>query len=139
MSRAKQTMSRTAVTELLWAHLQQKRRVLSAQPPDLGIPLQPAAPVDKNGTSIQILLHDTQANFARIDKMVDKIGESKLEIISVKKLFYGERESLSNDLYKLGKCSVDLHSKFESLQSTDARRKSRKPWAYQHKLQNLLN
>ena len=141
MSRARQTMSRTTATELLWAHLRPKET--RGQPPDSGIPLPPIAPVDKNGTSIRILLHDTQANVekfsARIDKMIDEISESKSEIVSVKKLFDGERESLSNDLYELGKSSVDLRAKFESLQSTDARRKSRKRSARQHKLQNLLS
>lgn len=93
---------------MLWAHLLRKDTL--APPQNTAIPLPPMAPVDKTGTSIRILLHDTQANFetfsARMDKMAEGVDKAKSEIVTVKTLFQVEHETLSNEVYDLGEAGT---------------------------------
>jgi hypothetical protein len=88
----------------LWAHL--FRRDVASLPPDPGITITPAAPLDKNGTSMRLLLHDTQANFEkfseRVDKLTTGVEDAKKEIILVKQLFQQEHEQLDTDIVDLG-------------------------------------
>lgn len=68
----------------------------------------PAKPLDKNATSMRILLHDTQAHFEKFtvhaEKLLKGVQESKHEIKSVQGLFERNRESLIGDIIDLGMC-----------------------------------
>ncbi|KIY53017.1 hypothetical protein FISHEDRAFT_9335, partial [Fistulina hepatica ATCC 64428] len=61
-----------------------------------------ATPLDRTGTSVRILLHDTQANLekfsARVDAMMNGVQSTKNEIVGVGTLFQAEREMLSSNL-----------------------------------------
>ncbi|KAH9942032.1 hypothetical protein B0H21DRAFT_696588, partial [Amylocystis lapponica] len=57
-----------------------------------------ATPLDKAGTTIRILLHDTQANLERFsDRVITLTGgidETKREITTIHKRFEQDREKL---------------------------------------------
>ncbi|KAF7355542.1 hypothetical protein MSAN_01471300 [Mycena sanguinolenta] len=95
-------MSTLSTTNALWGQLLRKNTL--AAPPT--VPLPPTAPLDKTGTSMRILLHDTQANFekfaTRVDTLTSEIDEAKREIVIVKDLLQGSQESLSMDIVDLG-------------------------------------
>ncbi|KAJ6539620.1 hypothetical protein B0H19DRAFT_367295 [Mycena capillaripes] len=95
------TASHPLASNPLWGQLLRKNTL--AAPPT--VPLPPTAPLDKTGTSMRILLHDTQANFERFSTKVDTlttgIDEAKREIIIVKTLFEGAQESLTLDIVDL--------------------------------------
>jgi hypothetical protein len=88
----------------LWAHLLGKDK-LPAPPNSYVIP-PPLAPLDKNGTSMRILLHDTQAHLERFsvraDKLFSSVEETKREITTVNTLFQREHETLRDDVVDLG-------------------------------------
>jgi hypothetical protein len=88
----------------LWAHLLGKDK--QPAPPNSEIIPPPIAPVDKNGTSMRILLHDTQAHLERFsvrtDKLCSSVEETKREITTVHTLFQREHETLRNDIVDLG-------------------------------------
>ncbi|KAJ6515619.1 hypothetical protein C8R45DRAFT_1086802 [Mycena sanguinolenta] len=94
-------MSTLSTTNALWGQLLRKNTL--AAPPT--VPLPPTAPLDKTGTSMRILLHDTQANFekfaTRVDTLTSEIDEAKREIVIVKDLLHGSQESLSMDIVNL--------------------------------------
>ncbi|KAJ7167463.1 hypothetical protein C8R46DRAFT_995579 [Mycena filopes] len=85
----------------LWGQLLRKSTLA---PPTAG-PLPPTAPLDKTGTSMRILLHDTQANFerfsTRVDTLASGIDNAKREIVIVKDLFQGAQETLTMDVVDL--------------------------------------
>ncbi|PFH51030.1 hypothetical protein AMATHDRAFT_122148, partial [Amanita thiersii Skay4041] len=65
----------------------------------------PLTPLDKNATSMRVLLHDTQANFekfsTRVDNFLNGLAETKSEINLVKSLFERGQETLTNDIIDL--------------------------------------
>lgn len=74
---------------MLWAHLLNKDA--SASEPGLktgltSLGLAPSAPVDKTGTSVRILLHDTQATiekFAeRVDRLLSEAEDSRQKLLA---------------------------------------------------------
>lgn len=95
---------RAPASEVLWAHLLRKDTL--AQPPYAEVIRPPIAPVDKTGTSIRILLHDTQANLdnfsASVDAMSAGMTEAKREIVAVKAMFQAEHETLASEIYDSG-------------------------------------
>ncbi|KAJ7044601.1 hypothetical protein C8F04DRAFT_1068854 [Mycena alexandri] len=95
------TPSRPPPSNALWGQLLRKNTL--AVPAT--VPLPPTAPLDKTGTSMRILLHDTQANFenfsTRVDTLTSGIENAKREIVVVKDLFQGAQESLTNDVVDL--------------------------------------
>lgn len=68
--------------------------------------LPPIAPVDKAGTSMRILLHDTQAQFEkfseRVVKLTDGVEGAKREVTTMQKLFEREHEHLMEEVVDLG-------------------------------------
>ncbi|KAJ7129386.1 hypothetical protein C8R44DRAFT_700131 [Mycena epipterygia] len=86
----------------LWGQLLRKGTLAA---PSSAVPLPPTAPLDKNNTSMRILLHDTQANFerfsARVDTLTSGMDGAKREIIVVKDLFERGHESLTLDMFDL--------------------------------------
>ncbi|KAG6898301.1 hypothetical protein C0992_011892 [Termitomyces sp. T32_za158] len=95
---------RTLTSASLWAHLLRKDTA-RGQSPNLGPALPPITPLDKNGTSMRILLHDTQAHLDRFaeksDKLFNKIEETKQEISIVNTLFRREHDTLTEELVDL--------------------------------------
>lgn len=92
----------------LWAHLLGKEKLPS--PPNSEIIPPPIAPLDKNGTSMRILLHDTQVHLERFsvraDKLHSSVEETKREITTVNLLFQREHETLRDDMVDLGGFSI---------------------------------
>ena len=88
----------------IWSHLFGKDKL--AAPPNSEVVPPPLAPIDKNGTSTRILLHDTRGHLERFsvrtDKLFSSVEETKREITTVNTLFQRERETLRNDLVDLG-------------------------------------
>jgi len=64
------------------------------------------APLDKNATSMRVLLHDTQANFemftVQVGKLFETIHEAKNELKTMQSLFQRDRETLTGDIVDLG-------------------------------------
>jgi hypothetical protein len=94
----------------LWAHLLRKD-VSALAPSSSTNPIPsgsyvPIAPIDKNGTSMRILLLDASNNLekfsARVDKLITGLGETKTEIVAVHRMFRDENEKLANDLVDVG-------------------------------------
>ena len=88
----------------IWSHLFGKDKL--AAPPNSEVVPPPLAPIDKNGTSTRILLHDTRGHLERFsvrtDKLFSSVEETKREITTVNTLFQRERETLRDDLVDLG-------------------------------------
>lgn len=101
----------------LWAHLLRKDTI-RGQSPNLGPVLPPITPLDKNGTSMRILLHDTQAHLDRFseraDKLFSKIDETKREISLVNTLFHREHDTLTEELVDLGPSSCFRSSRISA-------------------------
>lgn len=95
-----QAPQRTGTTAL-WTHLLRKDAQASN---NIGI-IPPIAPIDKNATTIRVLLHDTQANFeafsARVDKLINVVEETKREIKATSTLFEREHDTLIGDVIDL--------------------------------------
>ncbi|EDQ98327.1 uncharacterized protein LACBIDRAFT_303942 [Laccaria bicolor S238N-H82] len=95
-----QAPQRTGTTAL-WTHLLRKDAQASN---NIGI-IPPIAPIDKNATTMRVLLHDTQANFeafsARVDKLINVVEETKREIKTTSTLFEREHDTLVGDVIDL--------------------------------------
>ena len=100
---------RPPTSTALWAHLLRKD-TLAPSSNSSGLSNPPIAPLDKTGTSMRILLHDTQSNFekfsARVDKLYAGVAEAKEEIMMVKTLFQGEHEILNGEMVDLGELFI---------------------------------
>ncbi|KAF7430686.1 hypothetical protein PC9H_006397 [Pleurotus ostreatus] len=97
--------SSRSTSTALWAHLLRKDTP-SSTPGTSSDPLNPPiVPLDRAGTSMRMLLHDTQANFekfsGRIDLMTNCIESTKREIVTVKSLFEEQNEKLSMEIIDL--------------------------------------
>ncbi|CAK5262800.1 unnamed protein product [Mycena citricolor] len=93
---------RTAnASNALWGQLLRK----SAAPDNNPLPIPPGAPLDKTGTSMRILLHDTQANFekfsGKVQLLTTGLEETKREISVAKDLFKGAQDALKLDILEL--------------------------------------
>ncbi|KAF7301892.1 hypothetical protein MIND_00755200 [Mycena indigotica] len=96
----------------LWGQLVRKTTTVS-RGDSLATP--PTAPLDKTGTSMRILLHDTQSNFERFSVKVDSlssgIDDARREIVVVKELFSGAQETLMNDVVDVvNRCQTHLQT-----------------------------
>ncbi|KAF9526119.1 hypothetical protein CPB83DRAFT_795303, partial [Crepidotus variabilis] len=91
----------------LWTHL--LRTNTSSQTPsslnDMTINAPPMAPLDKNATSMRVLLHDTQVNFEKftthVGNLLENITETKTELKSIHSMFEREREGMMGDIIDL--------------------------------------
>lgn len=63
-------------------------------------------PVEKAGTTLRLLLHDTQANLERfsdrVDRLIRDVGDAKTEICTVQKLFEHDHEKIIDETVSLG-------------------------------------
>jgi hypothetical protein len=98
---------RSTASTALWAHLLRKD-IPSFIQSSSSIPTSlPIAPLDKVGTSMRLLLHDTQANLEkfseRVDTLVIGVGETKREMMTMQKMFQDDREKLVGHVVDLGR------------------------------------
>ena len=97
---------RSAASTALWAHLLRKDAIPDASNANTLPSNPPLVPFDKAGTSMRILLHDTQANFEkfseRADKLFGAVSETKRETITMQQLFQDDREKLVGQTVDLG-------------------------------------
>ncbi|KAF8972669.1 hypothetical protein BDZ97DRAFT_1913159 [Flammula alnicola] len=89
----------------LWTHLLRPNAQTPTSLAEMPVIAPPLAPLDKNATSMRILLHDTQANFENfalhVGKLLDGIKETKHEIKTTNTLFERDRETLMGDIIDL--------------------------------------
>ena len=68
--------------------------------------IPPIAPQDRNGTSMRIMMHDTQAMFekyaARADNLVKEVGEVKRAMLASQKLSEDVHENTVSQMVDLG-------------------------------------
>ena len=90
----------------LWAHILRQDTQPSTSLSETHIVVPPTAPLDKNATSMRVLLHDTQANFEKfaihVGKLIDGVNETKHEIKTTSDLFERDRQTLVGDIIDLG-------------------------------------
>lgn len=88
------------MSSTLWAHLLNKDASASGTglKPGLASGLAAVAPTDKTGTSVRILLHDTQATIEkfseRVDKLVSEAEDSRQKLLARNEELSGELERL---------------------------------------------
>ena len=72
----------------------------------------PGAPLDKTGTSMRMLLLDTQTNFenfsGRVDKLIDCVENAKSEVEYMKAMMQAERENAASEMIDLSTWMVCL-------------------------------
>ncbi|TRM55976.1 hypothetical protein BD626DRAFT_576215 [Schizophyllum amplum] len=119
---------RTPSASTLWAHLIRKDSPLTSSPTMSSAMLStPVAPLDKTGTSMRMLLHDTQANFesfsSRVDKLLDAVENTKSEMEDMKQMMRAERESTASDMIDLvNRCQREIQKSLgEPTQSAQTR------------------
>lgn len=92
----------------LWAHILRQNTQPSTSISETPIIVPPTVPLDKNATSMRVLLHDTQANFEKfaihVGKLIDGVNETKYEIKTTNDLFERDRQTLMGDIIDLGMC-----------------------------------
>jgi len=105
---------RSAASTALWAHLLRKDIPVISQTSSNTLTNPPIAPLDKAGTSMRILLHDTQANLEKFSEHVDKlasgVSETKREMITMQKLFQEDHEKLVGQIVDLGELCLYFSS-----------------------------
>lgn len=67
------------------------------------------APIDRNGTSVRMLLHDTQATLekfsTRVEKLTARVDDAKRELSTAHKVFQAGHDNLITENVDLGMCS----------------------------------
>lgn len=98
-----------SVSQALWGHLRsmnvppalQDKAGLSAAP-------APIAPVDRAGTSMRMLLHDTQATLEKfaghVEGLACRVDEARREVATAHKVFLHGQEKTVEENIKLGEC-----------------------------------
>ena len=101
MSRSSASTPGSAISSTLWAHLLNKDTTASGSDLKAGLAsaaLAASAPADKTGTSVRILLHDTQATIEkfseRVDRLVVEAEESRQKVLA-------RNEEMSNEVERL--------------------------------------
>lgn len=101
---------RSAASTALWAHLLRKDIPVISHTSSNTLTNPPMAPLDKAGTSMRILLHDTQANLekfsAHVDKLASGVSETKREMMTMQKLFQEDHDKLVGQIVDLGELSL---------------------------------
>ncbi|EMD38749.1 hypothetical protein CERSUDRAFT_151372 [Gelatoporia subvermispora B] len=105
---------RTSAANALWGHLLRKDVASGLSKRDSSaISNPPIAPSDRTGTSLRILLHDTQANLEkfseRVNLLIDDVEGTKREVVTVRKAFEDEHEKLINETTDLvNRCQAEI-------------------------------
>ena len=91
-------------SNLLWAHLLRK----DATTTDTDTPSQipPIAPQDKTGTSMRMLIHDTQVNLekfsTRLDGLLQRVEDCRAQVVNANKLLDVERDKVLAEIREIG-------------------------------------
>ncbi|KZT21175.1 hypothetical protein NEOLEDRAFT_1021779, partial [Neolentinus lepideus HHB14362 ss-1] len=106
-------------SNVLWAHLLRKDVSPAPQPSLTSKSMASVIPSDRAGTSMRILLHDTQANLekfsARVDKLTTGVEEAKREMVTMKTLFGEEHEKFMDQIVALvNRCQTTLQTSIGS-------------------------
>jgi hypothetical protein len=105
---------RTTASKALWGHLLPN----GAMTPRVSDNLPPIAPLDKTGTSMRLLLHDTQANLEkfseRVDKLTTGVQATKDEMDAIKNLWDVENEKAHGQISDLSECLALLQYSVET-------------------------
>ncbi|KAI5822520.1 hypothetical protein K523DRAFT_421999 [Schizophyllum commune Tattone D] len=106
---------RTPSSSTLWAHLIRNDSPLRPSPSTVSSAMQsmPGAPLDKTGTSMRMLLLDTQTNFenfsGRVDKLIDCVENAKSEVEYMKAMMQAERENAASEMIDLvNRCQREI-------------------------------
>lgn len=87
---------------LLWAHLLRKDATTSDMPSQI----PPTAPQDKTGTSMRMLIHDTQTNLekfsARLDSLLQRVDDCRAQVVNANKLLDVERDKVLAEILEIG-------------------------------------
>ncbi|EGO20770.1 hypothetical protein SERLADRAFT_351966 [Serpula lacrymans var. lacrymans S7.9] len=71
------------------------------------IPVPPLAPLDKAGASMRMLLYDTQLNLekfsARVDKLTGGVEDARKELVTVQRMFEGDRDKIMGEMLDICK------------------------------------
>lgn len=101
MSDPSTSTSGSTATSTLWAHLLNKDATASVSGLKAGLSslgLAATAPADKAGTSVRILLHDTQATIEKfsekVDRLVSEAEDSRQKLLARNEEVSGEMERL---------------------------------------------
>jgi hypothetical protein len=90
---------------VLWSFLR-RRDAPPLQIPSTDTSLAPLAPIDRTGTSMRMVLLDTQANLEKfgdhVSKLVSVVEETKGKIDLTSRLWEVERERLGEEMVNLG-------------------------------------
>ncbi|EKM49162.1 uncharacterized protein PHACADRAFT_265773 [Phanerochaete carnosa HHB-10118-sp] len=95
---------RSSVSQALWGHLRQMNVPLALKgKTELSSAPTPVTPVDKAGTSMRMLLHDTQATLEKfsghIERLTSKVDDAKREVTTAHKAFqYGHEKMLEESI-----------------------------------------
>jgi len=108
------------MSSTLWAHLLDKDAAASGSGLKAGLTslgLAAAAPADKTGTSVRILLHDTQATIEKfsekVDKLVSEAEDSRQKLLA-------RNEEVSDEMERFVKRAVQERGAFLLPQTTPA-------------------
>lgn len=93
-----------SVSQALWGHLRQMNvPVALKDKTGLSSTPTPITPIDKAGTSMRMLLHDTQATLEKfsghIERLTSKVDDAKREVTTAHKAFqYGHEKMLEESV-----------------------------------------
>lgn len=87
-----------SVSQGLWGHLRQMNVPPALRGAGLSAAAVPITPVDKAGTSMRMLLHDTQATLekfaAHIEKLAGRVDDAKREVGTAHRVFQHGHEKM---------------------------------------------
>ncbi|KAG8214986.1 hypothetical protein J3R82DRAFT_8389 [Butyriboletus roseoflavus] len=94
---------------LLWAHLLRK----DATTTDSLSQIPPIAPQDKTGTSMRMLIHDTQVNLekfsARLDGLLQCVDDCRAQVVNANKLLDVERDKVLTEILEIAnRCQSEM-------------------------------
>ena len=87
---------------LLWAHLLRRDATTADSPSQI----PPIAPQDKTGTSMRMLIHDTQVNLekfsTRLDTLLQRVDDCRAQVVNANKLLDVERDKVLTEILEIG-------------------------------------
>lgn len=87
---------------LLWAHLLRKDATTTDTPSQI----PPIVPQDRMGTSMRMLIHDTQVNLEkfsdRLDGLLQRVEDCRAQVVNANKLLDVERDKVLAEIVTIG-------------------------------------
>ncbi|KAF8433245.1 hypothetical protein L210DRAFT_3486398 [Boletus edulis BED1] len=96
-------------SNLLWAHLLRKDATTTDSPSQI----PPIAPQDKTGTSMRMLIHDTQVNLekfsTRLDGLLQRVDCCRDQVVNANKLLDVERDKVLTEILEIAhRCQSEV-------------------------------